>query len=123
MDLTASSAVNLPIINANFRLVVVWMGVRSMRCTYSGARVPPRLTLTRNFVFFISFLMAHNYIAKATNNMEGNATCISNLSHNCCFLSGLEVFPAADFHPLSRPGTSDRFATVTARGIQRPTNV
>jgi hypothetical protein len=39
------------------------------------------------------------------------------------FLSGLVVFPAADFHPLSRPGTSDRFATVTARGIQRPTNV
>src|SRR6267378_6005319 len=50
MDLTASSAVNRPIASASLRLVVVWMGVRSMRCTYSGARVPLRFTFTRNFV-------------------------------------------------------------------------
>jgi hypothetical protein len=36
-DLTASSAVNLPIISARLRLGVIWMGVRSIRCTYSGA--------------------------------------------------------------------------------------
>src|SRR5258708_3425705 len=56
MDLTASSAVNLPIASASLRLVVVWMGVRSIRCTYSGARVPLRFTLTRNFVLvMVSF--------------------------------------------------------------------
>jgi hypothetical protein len=53
MDLTASSAVNLPISKASLRLVVVWMETRSIRCTYSGARVPPRFTLTINLVFFI----------------------------------------------------------------------
>src|SRR5580658_1447442 len=53
MDLTASSAVNRPIISASFRSVVVWIGVRSMRCTYSGARVPLRFTFTRNLVFFM----------------------------------------------------------------------
>src|ERR1700732_4004804 len=54
MDLTASSAVNLPITSASLRLVVVWMGVRSIRCTNSGAWVPPRFTLTTNLVVFIS---------------------------------------------------------------------
>jgi len=34
MDLTASSSL---------RLVVVLMGILLIRCTYSGARVPPRL--------------------------------------------------------------------------------
>src|ERR1700738_4006467 len=52
MDLTASSAVNLPISNASFRLVVIRMGARSIRCTYSGARVLPRFTFTINLVFF-----------------------------------------------------------------------
>ena len=51
MDLMVSSAVNLPITSASLRLVVVWMGVRSMRCTYSEARAPLRFTLTMNFVF------------------------------------------------------------------------
>src|SRR5580658_4349492 len=55
MDLTASSAVNRPIINASLRSVVVWIGVRSMRCTYSGARVPLRFPFTRNLVFFMLF--------------------------------------------------------------------
>jgi len=36
MDLIASSAVNLPITSASLRLVVVWMGVRSIRCTNSS---------------------------------------------------------------------------------------
>jgi hypothetical protein len=48
-----SSAVNLPITSASLRLVVVWMGVRSIRCTNSGARVPPRFSFTTNLVFFI----------------------------------------------------------------------
>src|SRR5882762_10613029 len=52
-DLTASSAVNLPITRASLRLGVIWMGVRSIRCTYSVARVLPRFTFTTNFVFFI----------------------------------------------------------------------
>ena len=33
-DLTASSATNFPITRARFRLVVMWMGVGSTRCTY-----------------------------------------------------------------------------------------
>jgi hypothetical protein len=33
-----SSAANLPITNASFRLVVVWMGARSIRWTNAGAR-------------------------------------------------------------------------------------
>ena len=53
MDLTASSAVNLPISNANLRLGVVRMGVRSTRSTYSVMSVPPRFTFTTNFVFFM----------------------------------------------------------------------
>src|SRR5579862_7804911 len=50
-DLTASSAVNLPIRRASLRLGVIWMGVRSIRRTYSVARVLPRFTFTTNFVF------------------------------------------------------------------------
>ena len=38
-DLTASSAVNLPITRASLRLDVIWMGVESILCTYSVARV------------------------------------------------------------------------------------
>src|SRR5712692_4853895 len=60
MDLTASSAVNLPITSASLRLVVVWMGARSIRCTYSGARVPPRFTFTTNLVFFMGFPLARD---------------------------------------------------------------
>src|SRR5712692_10534617 len=60
MDLTASSAVNLPITSASARLVVVWIGARSIRCTYSGARVPPRFTFTTNLVFFMGFPLARD---------------------------------------------------------------
>src|SRR5579864_1497424 len=56
MDLTASSAVNLPMISDCLRLVVIRIGLRSIRCTYSGIRTPPRLTLTRNWMIFIGFL-------------------------------------------------------------------
>jgi hypothetical protein len=55
MDLTTSSAVNLPIVSASFRLVVVCMGVRSIRCTYSGWRVPTRFVFTTNLVVFMIF--------------------------------------------------------------------
>src|SRR5215475_432887 len=51
--LMASSAVNRPINSACFRLVVVWMGVRSSRYTNVGAWIPFRLNFTRNFVFFM----------------------------------------------------------------------
>src|SRR5439155_19712247 len=53
MDLIASSAVNLPISSASLRLVVVWMGVRSIRCTNSAARARQRFTLTTNWMFFM----------------------------------------------------------------------
>ncbi len=52
-DLTASSAVNLPITCASLRMVVIWIGDESTRCTYWGARAPPRFTFTRNLMFFI----------------------------------------------------------------------
>ena len=51
-ELTTSSAVHFPIRSARLRLRVVWTGLRSIRCTYSAARVP-RISFTRNFVFFI----------------------------------------------------------------------
>ena len=57
----ASSAVNLPISSANLRLVVVWMGVRSSRCTNAGACIPLRLNFTRNLVFFIGGLVIPLY--------------------------------------------------------------
>ena len=50
-----SSAVNLPIMSASLRLLVVCMGVRSIRCTYSGARAPTRFVLTTNFVVFMIY--------------------------------------------------------------------
>ena len=53
MDLTASSAVNLPIISASLRLVVVCTGVRSIRWTYSVARAPARFIFTTNLVIFM----------------------------------------------------------------------
>jgi len=34
IDFIASSAVNLPISKASFRLDVIWIGVRPMLCTY-----------------------------------------------------------------------------------------
>src|SRR5258707_4317235 len=57
----ASSAVSLPISNASFRLVVVWMGVRSSGCTNAGACIPLRLNFTRNLVFFIGGLVDQLY--------------------------------------------------------------
>jgi hypothetical protein len=32
-----SSAMNFPITHASLRLVVVWIGIRSIRCTNAGA--------------------------------------------------------------------------------------
>src|SRR5260370_6915340 len=52
-DLMASSAVNLPITSASLRSVVMCIGVESTRCTYCGARAPPRFTFTTNLMFFI----------------------------------------------------------------------
>jgi len=57
-DLAASSAVNFPISIASFRLVVIWMGVGSTRCTYCGARVPLRFTFTINLMFFINDVLS-----------------------------------------------------------------
>jgi hypothetical protein len=53
MEVTASSAVNLPITSASLRLGVVWMGDTLIRCTYCGTSTPLRFTFTTNFVFFM----------------------------------------------------------------------
>src|ERR1017187_7793729 len=53
MDLIASSAVSRPMTSASLRLEVILIGLRSMLCTYAGARVPPRFTFTRNLIFVI----------------------------------------------------------------------
>src|SRR5437899_3234787 len=53
MDLTASSAVSLPMSSASLRLVVIWVGIRSIRCTYSGTRKPLRFTFTTNLMFIV----------------------------------------------------------------------
>src|SRR5207249_2441985 len=67
------SAVNLPITSASLRFIVVWMGVRSIRCTYLGTRVPPRFTCTTNFVFFI---VCH-YFCPPPRNAAQNVTAFS----------------------------------------------
>ena len=64
-DLIASSAVNFPITRASLRLDVICMGVRSIRCTYSVARVLRRFTLTTNFVFFMVFHTSRSDIARS----------------------------------------------------------
>ena len=53
----ASSAVNLPINSASFGLVVVWIGVRSSRCTNVGLCMPLRVNFTRNLVFFTNSIL------------------------------------------------------------------
>src|SRR5271156_551409 len=85
MDLTASSAVNRPIISASLRSVVVWMGVRSMRCTYSGARVPLRFTFTRNLVFFMLFPPGSRDNHRCQN--EGGPYDSPDASQQCYFRS------------------------------------
>jgi hypothetical protein len=79
-DLIASSAVSLPISSASFRLVVIWIGVRSSRCTNAWPCVPLRVNFTRNLVFFTfdsfyftlllriygSFCFRHSFIGRVT---------------------------------------------------------
>ena len=71
-DLTASSAVNLPMSNASLRLVVISIGVESTRCTYSAARVPRRFTFTTNLV---TLICACSY--SFARNDQGNARAVS----------------------------------------------
>jgi hypothetical protein len=71
MDLTASSAVNLPMSSARSRLVVIWMGVTSIRSTYSGVRVPPRFTFTTNLVMFMCLFVTAPIVLR--RNDHGNA--------------------------------------------------
>src|SRR5580704_7930847 len=65
MDLAASSAVNFPISSACLRLVVIWIGARSIRSTYSGTRLP-RFTFTTNLVFRMVLLIVRD------NDREAN---------------------------------------------------
>ncbi len=50
--------------NASLRLVVIWTGVESTRCTHSGARVPPRFTFTTNLMFFMCLLLLLSFREK-----------------------------------------------------------
>ncbi len=105
MDLAASSAVNLPITSANLRLVVVWMGSRSIRSTYCGA-CAPRFTFTTNLIFFMVpfYFCRSDNIKDPTSRKEATfkpALCL--LSHSqsktvhCCKLGlGFERFLAAN---------------------------
>jgi hypothetical protein len=45
-------------ISARLRFFVVWMGVGSIRCTYSGVRLPLRFTRTTNLVCLIPITIA-----------------------------------------------------------------
>src|SRR5580658_2924105 len=89
MDLTASSAVNRPITRASLRLVVVWMGVRSIRWTYSGARVPLRFTFTRNLVFFMVFSSRCQDAKYGSNNIAPRRESLIRWQcHNAITLQG-----------------------------------
>ena len=66
-ELTTSSAVNFPMTSARLRLKVVWTGLRSIRCTYSAARVL-RTTFTINFVLFIVSCVALKVLLRRSRN-------------------------------------------------------
>src|ERR1700751_2590245 len=72
MDLATSSAVNLPIISASLRFVVVCIGIRSIRCTYSAARVPTRFVFTTNLVVFMVSLI---HSTRRYDSLLGAAHC------------------------------------------------
>ena len=84
MDLTASSAVNLPITSASLRLDVIWTGVRSIRWTYEGRRLALRLTFTTNLVVFIVFWCFHCAPRIAEQN-------VNSLPPGKCFSGHLEA--------------------------------
>jgi hypothetical protein len=60
-------------------LRVVWIGVRSIRCTYSAARVPLRFTFTTNFVFFIVPYIASG-ISVEKESLKSNADAPNRFS-------------------------------------------
>jgi len=107
-DLAASSAVNFPIRSASFRLVVVWMGVGSTRCTYSGARAPPRFTLTINLMFFILISLAKKFwgdVSKATVHFFEieYTTAVKGLPHSMQLALNRDVINPHDGHILCGP--------------------
>ena len=89
MDLIASSAVNLPIASASLRLVVVWIGVRSIRRTNSAARAPRRFTLTTNLMLFLvcpAFILRYGpyqFSVSSRAVQAGVMCCTHRLSFSC----------------------------------------
>ena len=105
-DFTASSAVNLPMSNASLRLVVIWTGVESTRCTYSGARVPRRFTFTTNLILFMSSSLKCR--DPAIHFMEIKYTTVRGLPHSRQRAFDRDVISPQDGHILCPdPATSD----------------
>ncbi len=100
MDLTASSAVNFPMISASLRLVVIWGG--STLCTKAGARVP-RLTFTRNFIFVkISPIHSEPEIRWGRERclffqLHTHSLATSNPATKCLYKVRKDVHPAQAF--------------------------
>ena len=104
-DFTASSAVNLPMSNASLRLVVIWTGVESTRCTYSGARVPRRFNFTTNLMFFMSSSLGGK---AAVYFFEIEYTTVRGLPHSRQRAFDRDVISPQDGHILCPdPATSD----------------
>src|SRR5258707_12860787 len=96
MDLTASSAVNLPITSASLRWAVVRMGGRSIRCTYSAGQDPARFTFTINLVFFMGSPIRSGMTNKDDKQNGGDISAAPIALVSYCFLSGLAFSLAFD---------------------------
>src|SRR5579864_953510 len=99
-DLTASSAVNFPIISASLRSVVIWIGVGSIRCTYSGARVPPRFTFTTNLMVFIAYVLGGDVNNQRFISDVTDTTVMKGLPHSKQLAFNREVINPHDGHIL-----------------------
>jgi hypothetical protein len=85
MDLTASSAVILPIINASLRLVVIWTGVGSILC-HVGRGASSAATHSYN-----KFDVFHHFSYSLGERRTGGEKDASHFLHRPGYLRGLAV--------------------------------
>jgi hypothetical protein len=84
-------------------------GSGSTRCTYLGARVPPRFTSTTNVMFFIPYPFWENVIKAAVHFFEVDfeveyTTAVKGLPHSKQVAFNRDVINPQDGHILCDPG-------------------
>jgi hypothetical protein len=100
MDLIASSAVNLPNSNASLGLLVIWIGVGSTRCTFSGARVPPRYFYDKFDVFHFLSPFCESAKKATIHFFEVEYIAAKGLPHSKQFARNRGVINPQDGHIL-----------------------